>query len=99
MRREEILQLADRVVRPAFRERDIEEIDVREEEDWSGTPSIVVEVFMAPAAQPPDVDSWFRMKRMFSRELLAAGDMRFPFVRLRNRAEEEDEEEPEEAAW
>lgn len=97
MTRAGIVEMADRLVRPAFRERDIEEIEVREADDWSGAPSIYVNVFLAPDVLRPDAETWNRVLRRFSDELVAAGDSRFPYVWLRDRREES-EDIPDEAA-
>ena len=88
MTRQEVLDLADRLVRPVFRDREIERIDVREDDDWSGEPSIYIDVSIAPGTITPDVDAYLRATRRLNRELLAAGEQRFPYVRLRDRSDE-----------
>ena len=93
MTREEVLVLADRVVRPEFGDREIERIAVREDEDWSGAPSIYIDVSVAPGTRALDAETSMRLLRTLNREVIAAGDPRVPYLRLRDEAEERREDE------
>jgi hypothetical protein len=86
-----ISELARRLLRPLIDDSMIEAIDVREDEDWSGTPSLFVDVFVSPGKPRPDAESWTRLKRSLSQELLDGGEQRFPYIRLRDRAAEDEE--------
>ena len=88
MTKDEVLGIADRVIRPAFAEGAIEEIAVREDEDWTGDPSLYVDVYLAPDAALPEVKVSSRMRLALQDGLLATGEQRFAYVRLRDRAEE-----------
>ena len=57
----------------------------------TGTPSLYIDVFVRPGASRPDAESWTKIVRSFSQELLDGGEQRFPYIRLRDRAAENDE--------
>ena len=83
--------LAEPLLRSAFADKDVETVHVREDDNSSGTPSLFIDVFLAHNTGPPDTDAWIRVRRTLSDELVASGEMRFPYVRLRDRQEEEEE--------
>lgn len=93
MTKDGVLRIAERVIRPALGDRTIEDITVREDADWTGEPSLFVDVFLAPDTRPIDGDVSLDVRRSFRQQLLDEGEQRFAFVRLRDKAGEEEEEE------
>lgn len=91
MKTKEVLALADRLITPIVGPNNIEEIVVREDDDWSGAPAIYVDVFVKPGARRPAIDVWTRAKLKFSDELVAKDDQRFPYIQVRDRKAEREE--------
>ena len=89
-----ILEVAERLVRGRIRPDLIESINVREDEDWSGDPSLFVDVFLAPDAEAFDTDTLTDIRLRLTQELLAHGERRFAYMRFRDRLGEEEEESP-----
>lgn len=92
----DVQRLAEPLLRSLFN-GSLEEVSVREDEDWSGAPSLYIDVFLVPGAKVPDHARYRDLKRTVSDTLVASGDLRFPYFRLRDRAEES-EGEAEDAA-
>lgn len=100
MTRDQVLGVADPILRPVLGDENIQEITVREDEDWSGEPSLYIEVFIVPEPFSFDYDAWGDARLKLSDTLVRAGELRFPYIRLRDRHEEseESEEPPEDEA-
>lgn len=96
MRADEVASLAQPPLE-AFFGGSLESVEVIGAEDWSGTPSLYIDVFLAPGTGAPDTDAWFKVRRALSDRLVAAGELRFPYITLRDR-QEENEDAPDEAA-
>ena len=86
-----IFEVAERIVRRGIRSDMVESVVVREDEDWSGDPSLFVDVFLAPNAEPLDVEASTKIRRSLTQELLASGERRFAYLRFRDRAGEEEQ--------
>jgi hypothetical protein len=86
-----VLSLAEPLLRPVLGEDNVETIEVREDDDWSGAPSIYIDVFVAPGTKWPDGRVLTGLRRTLSDKLVAAGEARFPYIRLRDRKEENDD--------
>lgn len=87
----DVQRLAEPLFRSVFAKEAVETVDVREDEDWSGTPSLYIDVFLSSGTGAPDPDAWMRARRTLSDELVASGELRFPYVRLRDRVEESED--------
>lgn len=86
-----VLGLAEPLLRPALGQHNVETIAIREEDDWSGAPSIYIDVFVAPGTKWPDGSALTELRRILSDKLVAAGEARFPYIRLRDRQDENDD--------
>jgi hypothetical protein len=87
-----VLEVVERIVRKGIRPDMVESVVVREDEDWSGDPSLFVDVFLAPDAEPPDVEASMQVRRSLTQELLDRGERRFAYLRFRDRAGENDQQ-------
>lgn len=96
MTAEDVKVLAEPLLRRLF-DHAVETVDVLERDDWSGAPSLYIDVFLAPGTGAPDPDAWIRLRRSLSDELVASGEPRFPYFQLRDR-KEESEDAPDEAS-
>lgn len=85
---DEVRALAETTLRPVFGEQNVERIDVRARDDWTGDPALYIDVFVDPDMGAPDAERWLRARRSLSDRLLELGDMRFPFVSLTDRDEQ-----------
>lgn len=92
----EVQSVAEPLLRSLFDDT-VENVQVHEDEDWSGTPSLYIDVFLLSGTGAPDPDAWTRVRRTLSNRLVASGEPRFPYVRLRDR-QEESEDAPDESA-
>ena len=88
---EQVLGLAESLLRPALGEANVEDVVVREDEDYSGAPSIYIDVFVAPGTGWPDGNALTALRRTLSDKLVSAGEARFPYIRLRDRSEDNDD--------
>lgn len=96
MKPAEVHGFAEPLLRSLFGEA-IEGIKVRADEDWSGTPSLYIDVFLVPGTGAPDPEAWATLRRTLSDTLVGSGEGRFPYLQLRDRREEA-EDAPDEAA-
>lgn len=94
---DQVLGYAEPLLRPVLGDENVETVAVREEDDWSGAPSIYIDVFVVPGTEWPDGNALTGLRLALSDQLVAAGEARFPYIRLRDR-QDEDEDVPGEAA-
>jgi hypothetical protein len=93
MTRDDVADLTERMVRRAFGEQNVEDVVVREDDDWGGDPSLFIDVFLTPEAWSVD-DGSLDIDHRLREKLRASGERRFAYIRLRDRAGEEDEGKP-----
>lgn len=89
----DVTTVAERVVRAALGPNVIDAVIVREDDDWSGDPSLFVDIFLQPEAWPVAGEASLSFRHELSRELRAAGERRFAYVRLRDREGEQEDED------
>ena len=95
---DQVLGYAEPLLRPVLGDENVEGIVVREDDDWSGEPSIYIDVFVVPGLSVFDFDAWGDARLALSNKLVGAGELRFPYIRLRDRRQDSQEPPEDEAA-
>lgn len=85
---EEVKNLADTTLRPALGDKNVEQITVKEREDWTGDAALYIDVFVGPELDTLDAGRWLGARRRLSDQLVELGELRFPFVSLTDREEQ-----------
>lgn len=88
MTADEVRVLADATLRPVLGDRNVEQIVVREQDDWTGDPALYIDVVVAPDLDVLDAGLWLSARLRLSDQLVEHGDKRFPFVSLTDRKEQ-----------
>lgn len=88
----EVAGLAEGVLRPELDARGFDRLAVRADLDSFSDPSLFVDVFLRPGSKRIGGRLSSTLHGELSRRLLEAGEMRFPYLRVRY----PDDEEPEE---
>ena len=88
---DQVRDLAGTLLRPVLGDENVEDIVVREDDDWSGEPALYIDVLVEPSAGVPDGDQWLTAKRTLLDRLVANGDKRFPYISLTDREEKRSE--------
>ena len=84
----EIAALADRVLRPELEQRGLSKIVVREDLEDPDEPSLYIEAIFQPGSELVGGQLSSMMHHRLSRELLQAGEVRFPYFLVRHSEEE-----------
>lgn len=88
MTADEVRVLADTTLRPVLGDRNVEQIVVREQDDWTGDPALYIDVFVDPALDALDAGQWLNARLRLSDQLIERGETRFPFFSLTDREEQ-----------
>ncbi|MGU3537839.1 hypothetical protein [Methylobacterium sp. A54F] len=84
----EIEKIAHRILAPSLGRRRLDRIEVRVEEDGLETTALFIDAFMKPNVNPLGGLVASNALHELSHALLEAGEVRFPYLRLRYAEEE-----------